>query len=87
MSHSDAECPFCGTDLRPDRLEIYGDEESIETECPGCDRTVVVTASVHVTYSALCRESEHTWVPVPAHPGYEQCSQCDGPFRHAERQF
>lgn len=72
---SDCECPFCKQDFNID--EPIGEDESYETQCPHCERDLVVTASVIVTYETRCGDSEHDVVPSQDHPGWENCRRCD----------
>lgn len=70
------ECPYCEEEISADDLELYGDDDATETECGSCGKSVMVTASISVDYSAECLADAHDWEPWDSDPRYEFCSRC-----------
>lgn len=83
---SDCTCPFCGEGFDADDLELYGDDESTETECPSCEKPVRVVSTIMVCYEAYCLDDQHAYVPVEGYEELEKCSRCDAPYRRRDGQ-
>lgn len=82
--HNEIECPYCGHefDFTGDLLD---DGESIEEQCPDCEKNFMLTAHLNVTYStaeADCLNGgAHRWKQVTGVPqeyfaGLKRCQDC-----------
>ena len=53
----DFECPSCGK-LWDNHGDYMEQDESIEEECPGCEKMMVITASYSVDYDVVEKDGE-----------------------------